>query len=256
MKKLPNTYFLIAAMGLWSSTVGAFEIGTHGLITNQSFLRSKLGTSPVLSKQLGIDVYLGQGAQSGAPFSDKYFDFAGTAIATRSRNQYEEDVITVIGLPNDGLKLNGWLMRGAIREDDNPHGGEYPPDDPDTGGVFHREFNHFFDPQKNRPLTRTGIGTFYAISARGVSTLRRAPDWGMGTDDIFTNANTHGGDTLNNFTILNAREAMFRAVTMKFQLPGGSYQDLYPQGVSVVQKENNRKAWWATTFRALGDVLN
>ena len=145
-------------------------------------------------------------------------------------------------------------MRGAIREDDNPS--EFPPNDTDVGGVFHREFNHFFDPQKHRPLTRTGIGAFYALDARGVTTLRRAPDWAMGTDDIFNNANARGGDILNNFTIFSAREAMFRAVTMRFRIADGNYADLYPQGVTTVQKESNRKAWWATTFRALGNVLH
>ena len=246
--------FVLAGLCLGPSSLSAFEIATHATITNQAYLRSRLGTDLTLSRQLGIDTHLYQGIQTLAPFSDNYFDFSGVAIGRRNRNPYEEDVLRSIGLRSDSLLLNGWLMRGAIREDDNP--GESPTNDADTGGAFHREFNHFFDPQKNRPLTRFGIGAFYALSAHGVTTLRRAPDWAMGTDDIFASPNTLGTDTLNNFTVLDAREAMFRAVTMRFQLPDGTLQELYQQGVSTVQKESNRKAWWATTFRALGDVLH
>ena len=82
MNKYIKSIYFLAATGLWTPMAGAFEIGTHGLITNQAFLRCKLSTNPALSKQLGIDTYLGQGALTGAPFADQYFDFSGTAVSS------------------------------------------------------------------------------------------------------------------------------------------------------------------------------
>jgi len=231
----------------------AFEISTHAAITNQAVIRSKLVTDITLIKRLGIDGYVNSSQSSNSIFGSQYYDFTGTAVALRTENSYERDAMNKVGLANDSLKLNGWIMRGVIREDDNPT--DALNSDKDVNGAFHREFNHFFDPQKNRPLTRTGIGYFYATDT-GSTILRKAPDWAMGTDDIFSNPNQYGADTLNKFTIHNAREAMYRALTMRFRVSDGQYQDLYPPTVSAAEKEADRKAWWATTFRAVGDMLH
>jgi hypothetical protein len=231
----------------------AFEISTHAVITNQSYSRSKLVTDTTSLKRLGIDSYVNLSQSSKSVFGSQYYDFSGVAVAIRTENSYEREAMKRVGLVDDRLKLNGWVMRGAIREDDNPT--DELNSDKDVNGIFHREFNHFFDPQKNRPLTRTGIGVLYSLDT-GTQTLRKAPDWAMGTDDIFANPNQYGADTLNKFTIHNAREAMYRALTLRFRVSEGQYQDLYPPTVSAAEKEANRKAWWATAFRAVGDMLH
>ncbi len=141
--------------------------------------------------------------------------------------------------------LPGWLMLGAIREDDVPFDAgaleNNPQDEPN--GPFIRVRNHFFDPYNDRGLN--------SALAAGFS----APDWGL-TDTFGSN---------NHFNILSAREAMWRALTLKQIDASGTLSDLpFPPNFAVVgspgaeerYREELRVAYWATTFRALGDVLH
>jgi hypothetical protein len=235
----------------------AYELTTHAALTQQAFLQSDLNnTDQRLIQDLGVNVYTLDPNTQSNPFGATYFDVQGTTINLRTVSDFEWGKMPQLTStqPNpDYLKINGWLMRGAIREDDNNT--KYAQDDPDVPNVFHREFNHFFDPVNNQPLTVFGAGTYYFLHGANTTTLRKAPDWAMGTDDVFTNANQRGGDTLNHFTIFDAREAEYRALTLKAKNPDGSYTDIEPSG-SLTTKEAVRKAYWATTFRALGDILH
>ena len=141
-------------------------------------------------------------------------------------------------------------MAGAIREDDNPTEAN-PKDDPyASGGAFHREFNHFFDPYYDRPLTVALLPWFY-----GSQPVRKAVDWALGTADAFSDASTRDPQsTWNHFTLFDAREAMFRALTFKQRTASGGYNDLPTQ--SAAKAESTRQAYWATTFRALGDIIH
>ena len=144
---------------------------------------------------------------------------------------------------SDVLTLPAWLMRGAIREDDLgevlgfPIGGD-PHDDP-YGNIF-RVFNHFFDPYYDRALS-------YVPGAQ------KNPDWAIGSSNPFTQPNTPDTERRNHFTVLDAREVMYRAITGK-KLDGTNAtpnaSDTNPASPDV------RKTWWATTFRALGDILH
>ncbi len=153
-------------------------------------------------------------------------------------------------LPGTATRIDGWLIAGAIREDDNPSESN-PKDDPYApGGAFHREFNHFFDPYYDRPLSVTLLQWFY-----GSQPVRKAVDWALGTADAFTSANTRDTQsTLNHFTLFDAHEAMFRALTLKQRTANGAYGDLPPE--SAAEAEFTRHAYWATTFRALGDMVH
>jgi len=134
-------------------------------------------------------------------------------------------------------------MRGAIREDDNPidNGPEAVEADQtdEPGGVFSRVLGHFFDPERNRGL---------------LDSYPRAVDWALAPDAAigFTQRRNH-------FKIGDAREAMWRALTLKSIAPSGQLDnDVFPPqwDTSSAGLEKLRKAYWATTFRAVGDVVH
>src|SRR5579885_404593 len=128
-------------------------------------------------------------------------------------------------------------MLGAIREDDGPYDAasveNTPVDDPD--GAFYRVFNHFYDPYNDPPLT--------ILTELGSS----APDWALGTLSLFS---LHG----NTFSIKAAREAMWRAATLRYGASLNWKPIAFAPAQDVPTSEALRYAYWATTFRALGDV--
>lgn len=223
--------FSILAISMCEAA-NSYELATHAAITQKAFERSVLGSDPRILRELGI------GQPSANPFGEIYFDVSGADIRMRSVDDFE------VGFMPQGLQLlslQAWLLRGAIREDDVrwPFG-DNPQDDP--YGNKMRVLNHFFDPYLNRPLTVAGV-------AAGA----KAPDWAAGTPDIFNAPNTPDTGRDNHFTLFDAREAMYRALTGKTKdgtnaTPGASNNEPAPEYV--------RKAYWATTFRALGDVVH
>ena len=62
----------------------------------------------------------------------------------------------------------------------------------------------------------------------------------------------------NHYNIPSAREAMWRALTMTKLLPNGTLETILPGGnnFGAAAHEAERKAYWATTFRAIGDVVH
>lgn len=132
-------------------------------------------------------------------------------------------------------------MRGAIREDDNPAMPLLANDDPVNA---FRPLSHFFDPVHNLPLTAGGrVG--------GAELGSKNPNWALGATDAFGNPNARDNQRQNHFSIHDAREAMWRALT----LLDGSMAPLQPvQEVSF--GEALRKAYWATTFRAIGNLAH
>lgn len=192
----------------------------------------------LLEKVLGI-------TNGANPFGNVYFDIAGTTVQERASQLFEQDP-NARRMPEgvEPLSVEGWLMRGAIREDDVSIGGANPKDDP-YGNIM-RVLNHFYDPVNERPLNvgsgHTALGT-------------TAPNWGIGTTNAFASPIVADPNRRNHFTVFDAREAMWRALTLKSRNPDGSYVDLGPSG-SLTSKKDLRNAYWATTFRALGDVLH
>ncbi|MBL0142897.1 MAG: hypothetical protein IPP91_12540 [Betaproteobacteria bacterium] len=66
-----------------------------------------------------------------------------------------------------------------------------------------------------------------------------------------------GGNRENHYKVSDAREAMWRALTLKKVGAGGSLSDdVWPSDWQSASKEELRKAYWATTFRALGDAAH
>ena len=138
-----------------------------------------------------------------------------------------------------------WLMYGAIREDDNPS--EDPPTPQDISPGLLRPLNHFFDPFLNRPLTVPGL----ALLEGDVHTN---PDWAIGAFDSFADPNRPEPQRKNHFTVMDAREAMFRALTL-LTYNGTGYPEI-AKNIDIATRQQWRQAYWATTFRALGHVLH
>ena len=231
-----RTYCHIAILGLIFTIEPAsgYELVTHGAVTKNVFEKTVQQDPQILSR-LGI-------ALSSDYISGEYFDTDGTSIYQRKANLFEGKIIEK-ELGEKPSSIKGWLMRGAIREDDVPvFFGDNPQDDP-YGQIF-RVRNHFYDPRNDRGLTV------------GISLGQKAPDWAIGAKDTFTNENKANTTRLNHFTVFDAREAMFRALTgmdksgSKAIGVGGSTPG------TPADKEAVRKAYWATTFRALGDLVH
>jgi hypothetical protein len=225
-------YFVVFALMLMAEIANSYELATHARITQAAFSASVLA-DPQFFKTLGID------ENSSNPFGGDYYDVSGAITISRTQNNFEKSIMPDKG--NDFLKVNGWLMRGVIREDDVPSfAGHNPQDDP-YGSIF-RVFSHFYDPINNIPLT---VGGIHPGSVFG-DPNEPAPGWAIGTQNIFSTPILPDANRRNHFTVFDAREAMYRALT------GQDAQG--NQFVAVSQTERNQ--YWATTFRALGDVVH
>ena len=238
---------LVAALAV-ALDAAAYEQATHGLLTRQAYAASEFGSAPdngppPLSLRLGLDGYL--------PFGglDLYFESITTAFGTsfyqRHSQPYERKVRTALDGDSVADQALIWLMFGAIREDDNPS--EDPPTPQDIQPGIRRPLHHFFDPFFNRPLTAPDLDTVEI----GV---QKNPDWAIGARDSFADPNVAAIPRRNGFSVFDAREAMFRALTLMGRTDNG-YVDI-ATGKDDATKQQWRQAYWATAFRALGDVLH
>ena len=223
-----------------------YELATHSRSTYSALGRSVLSQSSRI-RQLGLT--RGQYINLG----NAYFDLAPAGNRIRNAKEYDwnEDkmpefddlqvrVTSYLGTPQY------WLMSGAVREDD---AGDIvntvnhivfraqiePRDDPE--GNFNRYCNHFFDPVHNTALTASCFNNTYAS----------APMWAFGMTGSFSTPVTliENSTRRNHFTLFDAREAMWRALTGRNKALEVKAPD-----------ESTRNAYWATTFRALGDILH
>ncbi len=206
------------------SVAQAYELGTHARTTQAAYTKSALMTNTTLLNDLGIQV-------GDNPFGEKYYDISGTTVTERGVvDDFELKYIPSSAKP---LSISGWLMRGAVREDD-AEGEENPPDP--VSPTLKRPLHHFYDPYYNRPLTVVGLSLLD-------SDVHSAAAWAIGGRDPFAQLNTPESNRRNHFTVFDAREAMYRALTGRDS-----------QGNVVAATEVERNKYWATTFRALGDV--
>ncbi len=234
----------------------AYDTSTHAVMTSEALAKSKFtrdASTSALTARLGIRIYDWEYTQPDAPFSQEpfgkiYYDMGPNALTKRTGLDFETKIMELIrrqktvdatGITIDtDYSLAGWFMRGAIREDDNTI--EIPNSD-EPGGVFSRVFGHFYDPVNDRPLAFPSVDS------------ARAPDWAL-------DATVRADSRENHFKVSDAREAMWRALTLKKKNADGSFSDLGNFALRDVDepaaREDARKAYWATTFRAMGDVVH
>jgi len=239
-----GAWLTLYAYAVCINPAASYELGTHGRITGQSYDRSVLATDGEIIHQLALDRFVGL-----KPFGDKYFDLSVGNIRERNASSFSTDENKLPNQKTDAHSIKGWLMRGAIREDDIALPFTSPQDDP-YGDIF-RVFNHFYDPVNDRALTVPLFGTLG----------EKAPNWALGTNDFLAELQATNATRRNHFTVHDAREAMFRALTGRDAATGN--RAIVPDGngsargpLDDVEAEQVRKTYWATTFRALGDVLH
>lgn len=226
-QKLTSGFFLLSIC----SASSAMELVTHGILTQHAYEKSVLKDEVVL-KSLGLDVL----NKKPDPFGETYYDISGNTILARKRDKFEGRLITRY-VSTSSTDLASWLLRGAIREDDFP-GGPQPSDDTIPGDLF-RIANHFFDPYNNSPL-----------SGPSIIQREKAPNWAIGTANAFESPVQPNPARKNHYSIFDARESMYRALTGK----KSDRSDAGLSGEHVTEKE--RLAYWATVFRSLGDVVH
>ena len=271
----------ILSLLILSDRAFAYNLGTHARITLNALQ---------LSQSTSAFVRNGLGFADGIAHDLKaiYFDMnGGSATPAQARRETTFELVFMPdNLETDGTDIDpdaphyieGWLMQGAIREDDGRYlpiiNGSQPQDDP--AGSINRFCNHFFDPKNNAKLN-------FPLC---VDDLTSAPIWGLGVKEL-------GGDSQpgsitspmsmsspnparrNHYTIIDAREAMWRALTLKqykdsdgnLVTANGSLVDLplpndlakggpsFPSDPTAA-KEQYRNAYLATVFRTLGDVVH
>lgn len=208
---------------------GGYELETHARMSAHAFSMSRLGTDTSLWKSLGFD-------SPNEPLEKYYYDLSDGRVARRERSKDQNAYMQKELQKGQELTPKGWLMYGAVREDDyvDSDGHQVPPGDVDLHNgtglrgriADSRPLNHFYNPVKDEPLSVPFISP------------ARAPIWAIGFERY--------GTGRNHFTVRDAREAMYRALT------GKSRDDsLPPQNT-----REERTRYWATAFRALGDVIH
>ena len=218
---------LLSMTAIASGSASGFDTRTHAAMSTEAIAASALGrdtNASVVMRRLGLIDY-SEPMSSRFPSLGKMYIDLGTENTPRYALAFEGAImdevrrayLASLGVPHE-LSLSGWLIRGAIREDDNrletpkEKGGDEP------GGVFNRVFGHFFDPVVNRGLT-----------VAGVQVGARANDWALQPGSTVTSLPTSFGSRENHFKTVDAREAMWRALTLKTT---GMGDEVYPQGWS------------------------
>lgn len=240
---------------LTSGTANGYELVTHSRITNSAITISSVGSSSALIQRLGF---------VGGPkeFDGNYYDFGpntGNSVFVRIARDYEDRIIFRAALPTLH-SVRGWITRGVIREDDGSTfvsfiGGATPTDDP--YGNINRFCNHFL-----QPVTRSAAILTLSedpINACPTASNFNAPNWAMGTvagaNDAFS-SQPLDANSRNHFTVFAAREAMWRALTLTQRDGTAAPRPATLGQLPTWTKENDRKAYWATALRSLGDVLH
>ncbi len=233
MKRVP----IIFVLALAAPMATGYEVKTHSSITLNAQQQARIKTGGAASLgELGVNV------DDFSSLSLSYFDMSGKSATRRHVWNFEQDLMAGI----DPGSVAGWILRGAIREDDldmagcifnsavmwvhgNGTSGCNPQDDP--YGNFSRVVNHFFDPLVN-PSTQAGLPM-----------AKSAPSWALGVVAAFATPLAADTSRRNHFSIIDARRSMLYALRGR---------DASGNAVS----SEDRKAYWATAFRSLGDAMH
>ena len=259
---------------LCASNLGAWEVDTHSWMTREAFERSVMNPNStegiLFAKRLGFDrldpqaVFRSPGlAATGTGSSSKYFDLEGNwdqstsnplvpQIANRFPNDWEYSrfpgnyrLNTNPGSlgPTPQLRLESWLMRGVVREDDVSIG-EFlnaPIPDSDPYGDTTRVFGHFYDPINNDGIPDV-IGI---IDERRV----KAINWSLGLDDALEPSFNPLLTRRNHFSWLDARRAYFKALT--YQTTAATLSSTADEFES-----ETRLFFLATMTKSLGQIVH
>jgi hypothetical protein len=110
--------YAIGILSLSAPHSYAYELATHAGLTKKIYERSQLGSDTALLKSLGLSDYDSQNL-----FGTSYYDLSGNRVAERIAQTFEGDVFRRVArnrrfAATEEFSIAGWLMRGAVREDD------------------------------------------------------------------------------------------------------------------------------------------
>jgi hypothetical protein len=256
------------------ATATAYEITTHGLITDHAYRISVLNSAspnsivPVLGlDRLDLDYpFSFDGGPESTPYRDE------TALVNPSSNlppvgtnylrfpqlqegKVIEKLVSRGFLPGPSgpaaeQRVRSWLLRGAVREDDNdglvPVLGWQTGDDrdPDPFGPTPRATRHFYDPIYNRAYDYPDTCAEY--------TCVRSVLWALGrTNPLDPSSDVDDISRRNHFTWQDARNNYWWALVLKRDSQG----DGYGFG-DAVQDGYERMNRWATTIKNVGHVIH
>jgi len=265
-----NHWLLMAALTL-PNAAPAYEIATHAIVTKAAVDRSVLsaGHARSIVPVLGFDrLALATPLQVVLPNDELhigYFDNAprpdiplasadASDIRVRQINDHEGLVFERLRragfLPGSDRadfeqRFEAWVMRGAIREDDNDIGpfllGER---DEDPWHDVFRAGRHFYDPINNRALANGDVcGTFGCIPSI---------EWALGRSGVLTGPGTLVTNRENHFSWQDARDNYWWALT--YNRPESALPGSY--GFDQEIESGNRKRRFATMLKALGQVVH
>jgi len=278
---MPVFYRLVSlgCLSLVLENASAFETPTHAVITKLAFDRSELAASSPDSivQHLGLPRH-----ETDYPFSTyweavpqhRYFrpvegplmpgaitaepeplEACNMGLFLHPRTPPAFRVFqNVVASPATDLQVYpvaNWIVRGVVREDDQGsliETGEFfgigVPElcrlhyRATPQGLRARFARHFFDPT-------TGLGLSY------VRQFQRSVDWALGHQDAHTG--NQGPDEMreNSFSYVDARNAYWGALTLEgWQSPGAASSE------ARLTAAGTRLALWATSFRAVGNVVH
>jgi len=263
----------MCALSLWSVLPSAFayEIGTHAYVAKLSTDASVLSSThpQTMVSILGItrldenDPVAGRFPAS--VLDHRYYDnvSSGTidlssAAASDLFERYTQDEegkiferLIVRGyLPGVTTRSDwehrvaAWVMRGAIREDDNDVGpyslGER--DDDPWSNVF-RAGRHFYDPANERALDSS--------STCGLFGCVRATEWAIGRSDVLSGSGTITAGSENHFSWQHARNQYWWSLTFK---PSDIGVNTYGQAQRRFSAGRSKR--FASTLKSVGQVVH
>jgi hypothetical protein len=140
-----------------------------------------------------------------------------------------------------------WLMRGAIREDDNDISLYSIGDrDEDPWGNHFRAPSHFYDPISNSAYAQPGQCTVATFSCR------RSTEWALGRTDLLTGDGILEPNRRNHFTWEDARNNYWWALTMVRNFDGNTTLSASDREFS----SRDRAHRFATMVTSLGHVIH
>lgn len=273
MKRYIFGYVAILA-GMLSPMAAGYEITTHALITEHAYRVSVLNPEnpnsiiPSLNFER-LDAYYPFSFDGGAasiPYRDEVAQAnpSGTLPALntpypRAPQLREREVLEVLVskgyLPGESgeaieQRVQAWLIRGAIREDDNdiilPVIGWYTGDhrDLDPYGRILRATKHFYDPLYGRAFDYPNYCTTY--------TCTKSILWALGrTNPLNPALDADDTGRRNHFTWQDARNNYWWALLVKRDSQGDGYDV-----TDAVADGSERMTRWATTMNSLGHVIH
>lgn len=240
---------------------------THALITYQAYKQSNLSVTGAnsIQQRLGLDRL-----DPTLPFevsntypdgTDAYYDNASvdpptlpSLIYARAIQQEERDAFAQLinmkyftATSADTFKTTypGWLMRGAIREDDDGIVGINrmldSGRDADPWGEIIRVLHHFYDPVNDRPLT---VGNTPAGA--------KATDWSLGLTNALAIPDAENTNRREHFSLRDFYNNLYDALTLERDRNNDGIRDSGERMNDAFE----RKFRMATALKSLGHVVH